>query len=150
MGFHVTEQHKLMSNGEVKGKQYVTFTVFPPKKYNLPLCLPLFYCNTLNKNKINQLNNQLLLFTWVILGHLNKEQWCFLKAVSSLTAVSWTSHVQFQSESCSVGVGLSRTGVSQEELRIVEGEGQNAETSPSADEVNNNTCAGNHVLWVNG
>ncbi|XP_043984566.1 kinesin-like protein KIF1A isoform X13 [Gambusia affinis] len=48
---------------------------------------------------------------------------------------------KFQSESCSVGVGLSRTGVSQEELRIVEGEGQNAETSPSADEVNNNTCA---------
>uniref|UniRef100_A0A096M7T5 Kinesin family member 1A n=1 Tax=Poecilia formosa TaxID=48698 RepID=A0A096M7T5_POEFO len=48
---------------------------------------------------------------------------------------------KFQSESCSVGVGLSRTGVSQEELRIVEGEGQNAEMSPSADEVNNNTCA---------
>ncbi|XP_032428479.1 kinesin-like protein KIF1A isoform X13 [Xiphophorus hellerii] len=48
---------------------------------------------------------------------------------------------KFQSESCSVGIGLSRTGVSQEELRIVEGEGQNAETSPSADEVNNNTCA---------
>ncbi|XP_008405934.1 kinesin-like protein KIF1A isoform X8 [Poecilia reticulata] len=47
----------------------------------------------------------------------------------------------FQSESCSVGVGLSYTGVSQEELRIVEGEGQNAEMSPSADEVNNNTCA---------
>ncbi|KAM4739233.1 kinesin-like protein KIF1A isoform 15-T15 [Anableps anableps] len=48
---------------------------------------------------------------------------------------------KFQSESCSVGVGLSRTGISQEELRIVEGEGQNAELSPSADEVNNNTCA---------
>ncbi|XP_054916662.1 kinesin-like protein KIF1A isoform X13 [Poeciliopsis prolifica] len=48
---------------------------------------------------------------------------------------------KFQSESCSVGVGLSRTGVSQEELRIVEGQGQNVETSPSADEVNNNTCA---------
>ncbi|XP_027145852.1 kinesin-like protein KIF1A isoform X5 [Larimichthys crocea] len=46
---------------------------------------------------------------------------------------------KFQSESCSVG--LSRTGVSQEELRIVEGEGQNAEMGPSADEVNNNTCA---------
>lgn len=49
--------------------------------------------------------------------------------------------LQFQSESCSVG--LSRTGVSQEELRFVEGEGQNAEVGPSADEVNNNTCAGN-------
>ncbi|KAM6920964.1 kinesin-like protein KIF1A isoform 1-T1 [Xenentodon cancila] len=46
---------------------------------------------------------------------------------------------KFQSESCTVG--LSRTGVSQEELRIVEGEGQNAEMGPSADEVNNNTCA---------
>ncbi|XP_029002305.1 kinesin-like protein KIF1A isoform X21 [Betta splendens] len=46
---------------------------------------------------------------------------------------------KFQSESCSIG--LSRTGVSQEELRIVEGEGQNAEMAPSADEVNNNTCA---------
>ncbi|XP_056270573.1 kinesin-like protein KIF1A isoform X3 [Pseudoliparis swirei] len=45
----------------------------------------------------------------------------------------------FQSETCSVG--LSRTGVSQEELRFVEGEGQNAEVGPSADEVNNNTCA---------
>ncbi|CAJ1059791.1 kinesin-like protein KIF1A isoform X18 [Xyrichtys novacula] len=44
---------------------------------------------------------------------------------------------KFQSETCSVG--LSRTGVSQEELRIVEGEGQNAEMGPSADEVNNNT-----------
>lgn len=48
---------------------------------------------------------------------------------------------QFQSESCPAG--LSRTGLSQEELRIVEGEGQNAEMVPSADEVNNNTCAGN-------
>ncbi|XP_040895708.1 kinesin-like protein KIF1A [Toxotes jaculatrix] len=46
---------------------------------------------------------------------------------------------KFQSKSCSVG--LSRTGISQEELRIVEGEGQNAEMGPSADEVNNNTCA---------
>ncbi|XP_030584099.1 kinesin-like protein KIF1A isoform X1 [Archocentrus centrarchus] len=46
---------------------------------------------------------------------------------------------KFQSESCSVG--LSRTGISQEELRIVEGEGQNTEMGPSADEVNNNTCA---------
>ncbi|XP_053178785.1 kinesin-like protein KIF1A isoform X2 [Scomber japonicus] len=46
---------------------------------------------------------------------------------------------KFQSESCSVG--LSRTGISQEELRIVEGEGQNVEMGPSADEVNNNTCA---------
>ncbi|XP_075881848.1 kinesin-like protein KIF1A isoform X8 [Nelusetta ayraudi] len=44
---------------------------------------------------------------------------------------------KFQSESCSAG--LSRTGVSQEELRIVEGEGQNTEMGPSADEVNNNT-----------
>ncbi|XP_077439622.1 kinesin-like protein KIF1A isoform X8 [Vanacampus margaritifer] len=48
---------------------------------------------------------------------------------------------KFQSESCPVG--LSRTAVSsQEELRIVEGEGQSAETGPSADEVNNNTSGG--------
>lgn len=47
-------------------------------------------------------------------------------------------------------MGLSRTGISQEELRIVEGEGQNAEMGPSADEVNNNTCTGNHGLRVYG
>ncbi|XP_062853288.1 kinesin-like protein KIF1A isoform X3 [Trichomycterus rosablanca] len=46
---------------------------------------------------------------------------------------------KFQSESCPSG--LSGAGHSQEELRIVEGEGQNPETLPSADEVNNNTCA---------
>lgn len=46
-------------------------------------------------------------------------------------------------------MGLSRTGISQEELRIVEGEGQNAEMGPSADEVNNNTCAGNRNLRMN-
>lgn len=45
---------------------------------------------------------------------------------------------QFQTESC-VG-GMSHSNTSQEELRIVEGEGQNAEPSLSADEVNNNTC----------
>uniref|UniRef100_A0A672SW95 plus-end-directed kinesin ATPase n=1 Tax=Sinocyclocheilus grahami TaxID=75366 RepID=A0A672SW95_SINGR len=48
---------------------------------------------------------------------------------------------KFQSESCPSG--LSRAAVSQEELRIVEGEGQNAEMGLSADEVNNNTCASN-------
>uniref|UniRef100_A0A8C8J9H1 plus-end-directed kinesin ATPase n=1 Tax=Oncorhynchus tshawytscha TaxID=74940 RepID=A0A8C8J9H1_ONCTS len=46
---------------------------------------------------------------------------------------------KFQVESCPAG--LSRTGASQEELRFVEGEGQNSEAGPSADEVNNNTCA---------
>ncbi|XP_028443763.1 kinesin-like protein KIF1A isoform X1 [Perca flavescens] len=50
---------------------------------------------------------------------------------------------KFQSESCSVG--LSRTGISQEELRIVEGEGQNAELGPSADEVNNNTSGADEL-----
>ncbi|XP_031728833.1 kinesin-like protein KIF1A isoform X12 [Anarrhichthys ocellatus] len=50
---------------------------------------------------------------------------------------------KFQSETCSVG--LSRTGVSQEELRIVEGEGQNAEPGPSADEVNNNTSGADEL-----
>lgn len=39
-------------------------------------------------------------------------------------------------------VGMSRSGTSQEELRIVEGQGQGAEAGPSADEVNNNTCSG--------
>ncbi|XP_016400291.1 kinesin-like protein KIF1A [Sinocyclocheilus rhinocerous] len=48
---------------------------------------------------------------------------------------------KFQSESCPSG--LSCAAVSQEELRIVEGEGQNAEMGLSADEVNNNTCASN-------
>ncbi|XP_066520578.1 kinesin-like protein KIF1A isoform X5 [Hoplias malabaricus] len=48
---------------------------------------------------------------------------------------------KFQAESCPAS--LSRSGLSQEELRIVEGEGQTAEMVPSADEVNNNTCAAN-------
>uniref|UniRef100_A0A8C3C0X8 plus-end-directed kinesin ATPase n=1 Tax=Cairina moschata TaxID=8855 RepID=A0A8C3C0X8_CAIMO len=37
-------------------------------------------------------------------------------------------------------VGMSRSGTSQEELRIVEGQGQISDLGPSADEVNNNTC----------
>uniref|UniRef100_H0XDJ2 Kinesin family member 1A n=1 Tax=Otolemur garnettii TaxID=30611 RepID=H0XDJ2_OTOGA len=45
-----------------------------------------------------------------------------------------------KSESCPV-VGMSRSGTSQEELRIVEGQGQGADMGPSADEVNNNTCS---------
>lgn len=44
----------------------------------------------------------------------------------------------FQTESCSGGMSHSNT--SQEELRIVEGAGQNSDLSLSADEVNNNTC----------
>ncbi|XP_031452361.1 kinesin-like protein KIF1A isoform X9 [Phasianus colchicus] len=47
---------------------------------------------------------------------------------------------KFQSESCPA-VGMSRSGTSQEELRIVEGQGQISDLGPSADEVNNNTCA---------
>ncbi|XP_025892123.1 kinesin-like protein KIF1A isoform X5 [Nothoprocta perdicaria] len=47
---------------------------------------------------------------------------------------------KFQSESCPP-VGMSRSGTSQEELRIVEGQGQISDVGPSADEVNNNTCA---------
>ncbi|XP_077082464.1 kinesin-like protein KIF1A isoform X21 [Siphateles boraxobius] len=43
---------------------------------------------------------------------------------------------KFQTETCTAG-----TNTSQEELRIVEGEGQNSEMGLSADEVNNNTCA---------
>ncbi|KAL4608344.1 kinesin-like protein KIF1A [Arapaima gigas] len=48
---------------------------------------------------------------------------------------------KFQTESCPMG--LSRSGTSQEELRIVEGQGQTTDIGPSADEVNNNTCAAN-------
>ncbi|NWI91039.1 KIF1B protein, partial [Pitta sordida] len=44
-----------------------------------------------------------------------------------------------KSESCP-SVGMSRSGTSQEELRIVEGQGQVSDVGPSADEVNNNTC----------
>ncbi|XP_075773954.1 kinesin-like protein KIF1A isoform X6 [Pelodiscus sinensis] len=47
---------------------------------------------------------------------------------------------KFQSEACPVA-GMSRSGTSQEELRIVEGQGQITDIGPSADEVNNNTCA---------
>ncbi|XP_036925064.1 kinesin-like protein KIF1A isoform X13 [Sturnira hondurensis] len=47
---------------------------------------------------------------------------------------------KFQSECCQAG-GMSRSGTSQEELRIVEGQGQGADAGPSADEVNNNTCS---------
>ncbi|XP_050988735.1 kinesin-like protein KIF1A isoform X4 [Labeo rohita] len=46
---------------------------------------------------------------------------------------------KFQTETCTGGT--SHTNTSQEELRIVEGEGQNSEMGLSADEVNNNTCA---------
>ncbi|XP_026062297.1 kinesin-like protein KIF1A isoform X6 [Carassius auratus] len=46
---------------------------------------------------------------------------------------------KFQTETCTGG--MSHTNTFQEELRIVEGEGQNSELSLSADEVNNNTCA---------
>ncbi|XP_056149262.1 kinesin-like protein KIF1A [Lampris incognitus] len=49
---------------------------------------------------------------------------------------------KFQTESCPSGLPHSNT--SEEELRIVEGEGQNSEISISADEVNNNTCAAPH------
>ena len=47
------------------------------------------------------------------------------------------SGLQFQESS---PVAVSRAAPPQEELRIVEGEGHSAETAPSADEVNNNTC----------
>uniref|UniRef100_A0A8C6M5N1 plus-end-directed kinesin ATPase n=1 Tax=Nothobranchius furzeri TaxID=105023 RepID=A0A8C6M5N1_NOTFU len=52
---------------------------------------------------------------------------------------SGTAKISFEDQH---SVGLSCTGISQEELRFVEGEGQNAELVPSADEVNNNTGAG--------
>uniref|UniRef100_A0A8C5SR93 plus-end-directed kinesin ATPase n=1 Tax=Laticauda laticaudata TaxID=8630 RepID=A0A8C5SR93_LATLA len=48
-----------------------------------------------------------------------------------------------------VCLGMSRSGTSQEELRIVEGQGQITDIGPSADEVNNNTCAGkkSFLFW---
>uniref|UniRef100_A0A452U236 Kinesin-like protein KIF1A n=1 Tax=Ursus maritimus TaxID=29073 RepID=A0A452U236_URSMA len=58
---------------------------------------------------------------------------------------SGTARISFDDQhfekSCPV-VGMSRSGTSQEELRIVEGQGQGADAGPSADEVNNNTCSG--------
>uniref|UniRef100_A0A8C6M4N3 plus-end-directed kinesin ATPase n=1 Tax=Nothobranchius furzeri TaxID=105023 RepID=A0A8C6M4N3_NOTFU len=56
---------------------------------------------------------------------------------SGTAKISFEDQQYEKSESSSVG--LSCTGISQEELRFVEGEGQNAELVPSADEVNNNT-----------
>ena len=42
---------------------------------------------------------------------------------------------------------MSHSNTSEEsELRIVEGEGQNSEIGVSADEVNNNNCAGEGVF----
>uniref|UniRef100_A0A8B9M3H4 plus-end-directed kinesin ATPase n=1 Tax=Accipiter nisus TaxID=211598 RepID=A0A8B9M3H4_9AVES len=52
---------------------------------------------------------------------------------------------KFQSESCPA-VGMSRSGTSQEELRIVEGQGQVSDVGPSADEVNNNTSSCAHPM----
>uniref|UniRef100_A0A4W5PAS4 plus-end-directed kinesin ATPase n=1 Tax=Hucho hucho TaxID=62062 RepID=A0A4W5PAS4_9TELE len=46
---------------------------------------------------------------------------------------------KFQTESCSGGMSHSNT--SHEELRFVEGEGQNSDIGADPDEVNNNTCA---------
>ncbi|KAM9761884.1 kinesin-like protein KIF1A isoform 29-T31 [Menidia menidia] len=56
---------------------------------------------------------------------------------SGTAKISFEDQQYEKFQSCTAG--LSRTGISQEELRIVEGEGQNAEMGPSADEVNNNT-----------
>jgi hypothetical protein len=83
------------------------------------------------------------------LGHIALPWALFL--ASSLHPSSLTlCPTQFQSESCPV-VGMSRSGTSQEELRIVEGQGQGADAGPSADEVNNNTCSGRctlHCPWA--
>uniref|UniRef100_A0A673XBS5 plus-end-directed kinesin ATPase n=1 Tax=Salmo trutta TaxID=8032 RepID=A0A673XBS5_SALTR len=66
---------------------------------------------------------------------------------------SGTAKISFEDREFekSCPAGLSRTGESQEELRFVEGEGQNSGMEPSADEVNNNNCAGNdHWLSLDG
>uniref|UniRef100_A0A673ZKF7 plus-end-directed kinesin ATPase n=1 Tax=Salmo trutta TaxID=8032 RepID=A0A673ZKF7_SALTR len=56
---------------------------------------------------------------------------------SGTAKISFEDREFEKAESCPAA--LSRTGASQEELRFVEGEGQNSEMGPSADEVNNNT-----------
>lgn len=61
-------------------------------------------------------------------------------SVNGVQADLFSVWSQFQTESCPGG--LSHSNTSQEELRIVEGEGQNTEMGISADEVNNNTCPG--------
>ena len=68
--------------------------------------------------------------------------WCtqIAKRFSDHKADCFTVLLQFQTESCPGG--LSHSNTSQEELRIVEGEGQNSDIGISADEVNNNTCPG--------
>ncbi|XP_012734391.2 kinesin-like protein KIF1A isoform X2 [Fundulus heteroclitus] len=65
---------------------------------------------------------------------------------SGTAKISFEDHQfeKFQSESCPGG--LSHSNTSQEELRIVEGEGQNVEIGISADEVNNNTCAASQEI----
>uniref|UniRef100_A0AAZ3SM28 plus-end-directed kinesin ATPase n=1 Tax=Oncorhynchus tshawytscha TaxID=74940 RepID=A0AAZ3SM28_ONCTS len=68
---------------------------------------------------------------------------------SGTAKISFEDREFEKAESCPTG--LSRTGESQEELRFVEGEGQNSGMEPSADEVNNNNCAGNdHWLSLDG
>ncbi|KFV71828.1 Kinesin-like KIF1B, partial [Dryobates pubescens] len=59
---------------------------------------------------------------------------------SGMAKISFDDQHFEKSESCPA-VGMSRSGTSQEELRIVEGQGQVSDVGPSADEVNNNTCA---------
>ncbi|NXH17725.1 KIF1B protein, partial [Bucco capensis] len=59
---------------------------------------------------------------------------------SGMAKISFDDQHFEKSESCPA-VGMSRSGTSQEELRIVEGQGQVSDLGPSADEVNNNTCA---------
>ncbi|NXY50097.1 KIF1A protein, partial [Ceuthmochares aereus] len=57
---------------------------------------------------------------------------------SGMAKISFDDQHFEKSESCPA-VGMSRSGTSQEELRIVEGQGQVSDVGPSADEVNNNT-----------
>uniref|UniRef100_A0A8C7ZYG2 plus-end-directed kinesin ATPase n=1 Tax=Oryzias sinensis TaxID=183150 RepID=A0A8C7ZYG2_9TELE len=61
---------------------------------------------------------------------------------SGTAKISFEDKHWFQFQSESGPGGLSHSNTSQEELRFVEGEGQNSEIGISADEVNNNTCAG--------
>uniref|UniRef100_A0A8C8F8C6 plus-end-directed kinesin ATPase n=1 Tax=Oncorhynchus tshawytscha TaxID=74940 RepID=A0A8C8F8C6_ONCTS len=65
---------------------------------------------------------------------------------------SGTAKISFEDQqfekSCSGGMSHSNT--SHEELRFVEGEGQNSDVGADPDEVNNNTCAGKEMSPLKG
>uniref|UniRef100_A0A674CKH4 Kinesin family member 1A n=1 Tax=Salmo trutta TaxID=8032 RepID=A0A674CKH4_SALTR len=65
---------------------------------------------------------------------------------SGTAKISFEDQQFEKTESCSGGMSHSNT--SHEELRFVEGEGQNSDIGADPDEVNNNTCAGKEILPI--